>query len=118
MTLLHCVNGKVESLKGTVKDKVLSVEISSLGTIGVVTDAAKTQTGNNKTTSGNNKTTVGNGNTRKSPGATAAGSGNATSAGKSVKTGDELPLGVTLLMLLVSAGALGTVGYKKRKERK
>ena len=118
MTLLHCVNGKVESLKGTVKDKVLSVEISSLGTIGVVTDAAKTQTGNNKTTSGNNKTTVGNGNTKKSPGATAAGSGSATSAGKSVKTGDELPLGVTLLMLLVSAGALGTVGYKKRKERK
>ena len=118
MTLLHCVNGKVESLKGTVKDKVLSVEISSLGTIGVVTDDAKTQTGNNKTTSGNNKTTVGNGNTKKSPGATAAGSGNATSAGKSVKTGDELPLGVTLLMLLVSAGALGTVGYKKRKERK
>ena len=118
MTLLHCINGKVESLKGTVKDKVLSVEISSLGTIGVVTDAAKTQTGNNKTTSGNNKTTVGNGNTKKSPGATAAGSGNATSAGKSVKTGDELPLGVTLLMLLVSAGALGTVGYKKRKERK
>ena len=118
MTLLHCVNGKVESLKGTVKDKVLSVEISSLGTIGVVTDAAKTQTGNTKTTSGNNKTTVGNGNTKKSPGATAAGSGNATSAGKSVKTGDELPLGVTLLMLLVSAGVLGTVCYKKRKERK
>ena len=118
MTLLHCVNGKVESLKGTVKDKVLSVEISSLGTIGVVTDAAKTQTGNNKTTSKNNKTTVGNGNTKKSPGTTAAGSGSATSAGKSVKTGDELPLGVTLLMLLVSAGALGTVGYKKRKERK
>ena len=111
MTLLHCVNGKVESLKGTVKDKVLSIEISSLGTIGVVTDAAKTQTGNNKTT-------VGNGNTKKSPGATAARSGSATSAGKSVKTGDELPLGVTLLMLLVSAGALGTVGYKKRKERK
>ena len=118
MTLLHCTNGKVETLKGTVKDKVLSVEISSLGTIGVVTDAAKAQNGNNKTTSGNNKTTVGNGNTKKSPGATAAGSGNATSAGKSVKTGDELPLGVTLLMLLVSAGALGTVGYKKRKERK
>lgn len=91
MTLLHCVNGKVESLKGTVKDKVLSVEISSLGTIGVVTDAAKTQTGNNKTTSGNNKTTVGNGNTKKSPGATAAGSGNATSARQTVKTGDELP---------------------------
>lgn len=100
LTLLHCENGKVEKLQGKVQNEMLSVEVSSLGSIGVVIDTPK---------SGGSGDDDGKG------GSNSSGNGQ---NGSAAKTADETPLEELLLMLMVSLGAIGIVWYRKAKIRR
>lgn len=112
LTVLHCINSKVEKLNGKVTDGVVQVKVSSLESFGVVID---TPASNGNNGSGNNGNGGSNGNGGNNSGN--GNRGNGTLQGTGVKTGDETPITALLLMLAASAAVLGATVYKKQKRQ-
>ena len=112
LTVLHCINSKVEKLNGKVTDGVVQVKVSSLKSFGVVID---TPASNGNNGSGNNGNGGSNGNGGNNSGN--GNRGNGTLQGTGVKTGDETPITALLLILVASAAVLGATVYKKQKRQ-
>lgn len=112
LTVLHCINSKVEKLNGKVTDGVVQVKVSSLESFGVVID---TPASNGNNGSGNNGNGGSNGNGGNNSGNGNRGNGTLQRTG--VKTGDETPITALLLMLAASAAVLGATVYKKQKRQ-
>ena len=112
LTVLHCINSKVEKLNGKVTDGVVQVKVSSLKSFGVVID---TPASNGNNGSGNNGNGGSNGNGGNNSGN--GNRGNGTLQGTGVKTGDETPITALLLILAASAAVLGATVYKKQKRQ-
>lgn len=110
LTVLHCINSKVEKLTGKVLDGMVQVKVSSLESFGVVID---TQAANGNNGNGGNNGSGGNGGNNGNSG----NRGNGTLHGTGVKTGDETPITALLLMLAASAAVLGAAVYKKQKRQ-
>lgn len=110
LTVLHCINSKVEKLTGKVLDGMVQVKVSSLESFGVVID---TQAANGNNGNGGNNGSGGNGGNNGNSG----NRGNGTLHGTGVKTGDETPITALLLMLAASAAVLGAAAYKKQKRQ-
>ena len=97
LTLLHCVDGKIEKLQGKVQDELLSVEVSTLGSIGVVVDTPENIGGSTENTNGNNTTESGQ-------------------PGSAAKTADETQVEILLMVCIVSSLAVYTILRKKSKK--
>lgn len=97
LTLLHCVDGKIEKLQGKVQDELLSVEVSTLGSIGVVVDTPENIGGSTENTNGNNTTESGQ-------------------PGSAAKTADETQVEILLMLCIVSSLAVYTILRKKSKK--
>lgn len=108
LTVLYYEDGKVQKLSGKTAAGSLSLEISSLGSFGVVVDAPeKEKEESGKKTDNNN--TAGSG-TRNNGGSS---SGDKASG---AKTGDKAPLEVLFTMFALSVFVMGiTTAAKKRK---
>lgn len=118
LSVLHEVNGKIETLSGTVSNGILSVAASGTGSFGVVVPASTVSTGSS--TNGGSAGTVTNGNL----GGGSTGTGNGTTAvsgtGKvtSAKTGDDTDIFFPIAGLITASGVLaGIVLYYKKKKR-
>lgn len=119
LNVLHEVNGKIETLSGTVSNGILSVTASGTGSFGVVVPASTVSTGNSnnggfgreRVTNGN----LGGGSTGTGNGTTAvSGTGKVTSA----KTGDDTDIFFPIAGLITASGVLaGIVLYYKKKKR-
>ena len=102
MTVLLHSNGKVDKLSGTVEKGFIKTEVAKLGDFGVVTDLDKGSTGNSGSTGSDGKSNA------------AAGTGSGT---KSAKTGDAMPEGFGMTVLLLIAGmSTILVCLRRRKE--
>ena len=97
LTLLHCVDGKIEKLQGKVQDELLSVEVSTLGSIGVVVDTPENIGGSTENTNGNNTTESGQ-------------------PGSAAKTADETQVEILQMLCIVSSLAVYTILRKKSKK--
>ena len=118
LSVLHEVNGKIETLSGTVSNGILSVTATGTGSFGVVVPASTVSTGNSN--NGGSAGTVTNGNL----GGGSTGTGNGTTAvsgtGKvtSAKTGDDTDIFFPIAGLVTATGVLaGVVLYYKKKKR-
>lgn len=117
LSVLHEVNGKIETLSGTVSNGILSVTANGTGSFGVVVPASTVSTGSN--TSGSTGT-VTNGNL--SGGSTGTGNGTTAVSGTgkvtSAKTGDDTDIVFPIAGLITATGVLaGVVLYYKKKKR-
>ncbi|MFR8249813.1 MAG: LPXTG cell wall anchor domain-containing protein [Lachnospiraceae bacterium] len=118
LSVLHEVNGKIETLSGTVSNGILSITANGTGSFGVVVPASTVSTGNSN--NGGSTGTVTNGNL----GGGSTGTGNGTTAvsgtGKvtSAKTGDDTDILFPIAGLITATGVLAGVVlyYKKEKE--
>lgn len=120
LSVLHEVNGKIETLSGTVSNGILSITANSTGSFGVVVPASTVSTGNGSSNNGGSAGTVTNGNL----GGGSTGTGNGTTAvsgtGKvtSAKTGDDTDILFPIAGLITATGVLaGVVLYYKKKKR-
>lgn len=118
LSVLHEVNGKIETLSGTVSNGILSITANGTGSFGVVVPASTVSTGNSN--NGGSTGTVTNGNL----GGGSTGTGNGTTAvsgtGKvtSAKTGDDTDILFPIAGLITATGVLaGVVLYYKKKKR-
>ena len=89
-------SGKVEKLSGTVANGAIELEVSELGSFGVVIDVKSPTPGGNGGNGG------GNGGGGKGP----------------AKTGDEMPLGLMVGTSVMSLAALAVLAYLQTKKRK
>lgn len=120
LSVLHEVNGKIETLSGSVSNGILSVTATGTGSFGVVVPASTVSTGNGSSNNGGSAGTVTNGNL----GGGSTGTGNGTTAvsgtGKvtSAKTGDDTDILFPIAGLITATGVLaGVVLYYKKKKR-
>lgn len=118
LSVLHEVNGKIETLSETVSNGILSITANGTGSFGVVVPASTVSTGNSN--NGGSTGTVTNGNL----GGGSTGTGNGTTAvsgtGKvtSAKTGDDTDILFPIAGLITATGVLaGVVLYYKKKKR-
>ena len=118
LSVLHEVNGKIETLSGTVSNGILSITANGTGSFGVVVPASTVSTGNSN--NGGSTGTVTNGNL----GGGSTGTGNGTTVvsgtGKvtSAKTGDDTDILFPIAGLITATGVLaGVVLYYKKKKR-
>lgn len=120
LSVLHEVNGKLETLSGTVSNGILSVTANGTGSFGVVVPASTVSTGNGSSNNNGSTGTFTNGNL----GGGSTGTGNGTTAvsgtGKvtSAKTGDDTDILFPIAGLITATGVLaGVVLYYKKKKR-
>ena len=120
LSVLHEVNGKIETLSGSVSNGILSVTATGTGSFGVVVPASTVSTGNGSSNNNGSAGTVTNGNL----GGGSTGTGNGTTAvsgtGKvtSAKTGDDTDILFPIAGLITATGVLaGVVLYYKKKKR-
>ena len=120
LSVLHEVNGKIETLSGTVTGGILSVKASGTGAFGVVVPASTVNTGSGSNNGGSG-TQVTNGNLS----GAGNGTGNRTTAvtgtaksTTSAKTGDDTDILFPIAGLITATGVLaGVVLYYKKKKR-
>ena len=124
LTVLHDVDGRIEKLKGTVSDGILSVTADSLSPFGVVVTAS-TVTGSGVTNSDSTTTTTTtgtngnlngtiNGTTNGTTAEGVTGTGNVTSA----QTGDNTDILLPVAGLITASGVLaGVILYYKKKRK-
>lgn len=103
LVVLACSDKDIKQLKGKVTNGSVSVEVTELMSFGVVVDTAAS--GNE--VNGGSGTGTANSNT-----------GGNSSGGKGVKTGDQTPMEVLVLLLTLSGAAVVMTAGKKRREQK
>lgn len=103
LVVLACSDKDIRQLKGKVANGSVSVEVTELMSFGVVVDTAAS--GNE--VNGGSGTGTANSNT-----------GGNSSGGKGVKTGDQIPMEVLVLLLTLSGAAVVMTAGKKRREQK
>ena len=120
LSVLHEVNGKLETLSGTVSNGILSVTANGTGSFGVVVPASTVSTGNGSSNNNGSTGTFTNGNL--SGGSTGTGNGTTAVSGTgkvtSAKTGDDTDILFPIAGLITATGVLaGVVLYYKKKKR-
>ena len=120
LSVLHEVNGKLETLSGTVSNGILSVTANGTGSFGVVVPASTVSTGNGSSNNNGSTGTFTNGNL--SGGSTGTGNGTTAVSGTgkvtSAKTGDDTDILFPIAGLITASGVLaGIVFYYKKKKR-
>ena len=120
LSVLHEVNGKIETLSGTVSNGILSVTANGTGSFGVVVPASTVSTGNGSSNNNGSTGTFTNGNL--SGGSTGTGNGTTAVSGTgkvtSAKTGDDTDILFPIAGLITATGVLaGVVLYYKKKKR-
>ena len=120
LSVLHEVNGKLETLSGTVSNGILSVTANGTGSFGVVVPASTVSTGNGSSNNNGSTGTFTNGNL--SGGSTGTGNGTTAVSGTgkvtSAKTGDDTDILFPIAGLITATGVLaGVVLYYKKKIR-
>ena len=103
LVVLACSDKDIRQLKGKVANGSVSVEVTELMSFGVVVDTADSE---EEVNSGSGTGTA-NSNT-----------GGNSSGGKGVKTGDQTPMEVLVLLLTLSGAAVVMTAGKKRREQK
>ena len=103
LVVLACSDKDIKQLKGKVTNGSVSIEVTELMSFGVVVDTAAS--GNE--VNGGSGTGTANSNT-----------GGNSSGGKGVKTGDQTPMEVLVLLLTLSGAAVVMTAGKKRREQK
>lgn len=103
LVVLACSDKDIKQLKGKVANGSVSVEVTELMSFGVVVDTAASE----KEVNGGSGTGTANSNT-----------GGNSSGGKGVKTGDQTPMEVLVLLLTLSGAAVAITAGKKRREQK
>ena len=103
LVVLACSDKDIRQLKGKVANGSVSVEVTELMSFGVVVDTAASE----KEVNSGSGTGTANSNT-----------GGNSSGGKGVKTGDQTPMEVLVLLLTLSGAAVVMTAGKKRREQK
>ena len=119
LSVLHEVNGKLETLSGTVSNGILSVTANGTGSFGVVVPASTVSTGNGSSNNNGSTGTFTNGNLSGGSSGTGNGTTAVSGTGKvtSAKTGDDTDILFPIAGLITATGVLAGVvlDYKKKK---